>query len=444
MELSSAPLLDPPDLSESSTQPVGELAEEFRGVWRSVISRMARRCSGRVIQGLSGGLDSRGILVGLSDIGVRPLSFTYGSRDVDEVKIASRVADALEVPHLRIPVHQTNMLAGIEEAISALDGTQSVVELYEYYFAKELCSIGDTFVSGVSGDVFWGSDHATGVSDAPALRQMLMRRYASNLIALSPFLVPDWRRVAMSVLSEGVEESCAFLDVQSRLDVSTFWNLRNRQTRWGFGLNNAIRRMGLQYENPFFDSEFIAFMRRVPPRLRLHGRLYLEVHRRVFARTSHIARSIGAPPPALPQDFLYLTHARSSSSQALELLRLYPLAGMHRIGHLVTRRGVLALAKSMRWRHLHDSQAMRRDVLPLEVLIRNNPICRQRFVELLEEATAYAPEFVDRQPLLAAQSAARKGTVFCNPRLLGRVASICLWHKLWTTQGGNSSWNRDH
>lgn len=431
IELSSAPLLNPPDVPESSTQSIGELVEEFGGIWRRVISRMARRCSGRVIQGLSGGLDSRGILVGLSDIGVRPLSFTYGSRNGDEVEIASRVADVLEVPHLRLSVYQANVLAGFEEAINALDGTHSLMELYEHFFGKELSSIGDTFVSGESGDVFWGSDRANGVSDVPALRQMLMRRYTPDLAALSSFLVPDLRRKAMNILGQGIEESCAFLRGQSRLDISTFWNLRNRQTRWGFALNNVIRRLGLQYEDPFFDSELIAFMRRVPPHLRLHGRLYLEVHRRVFARTSHIARSAGAPAPALPQDFLYLTHARSSLSQVLELLRRYPLAGMYRVRHFAGRRGLLALAA--RLCHRHDIQATHRFVSPLEVLVQNNPTCRKRFVDLLEEATSYAPEFVDRQALLTAQSAVKKGTATSDPLLLGRIVSICFWHKLWTT-----------
>jgi hypothetical protein len=73
-------------------------------------------------------------------------------------------------------------------------------------------------------------------------------------------------------------------------------------------------------------------------------------------------------------------------------------------------------------------------VFPLEVLIRNDPTCRERFADLLEEATSYAPEFIDRQALLAALSAVRKGAAPSNPLLLGRVASICLWHKLWTVR----------
>src|SRR5262249_1956838 len=158
-----------------------------------------------------------------------------------------------------------NILTGIADAVGALDGVQNAPELYEYYFANELRSIGDTFVSGVSGGTFWGEDHGGGVSEVVELRNVLIRKYAPNLATLSPFLVPEWRNGGMEALYEGIDESCTPLEKKTRVDISTFWNLINRQSRWGFSLNNSVRRMGLQYENPFYDSEFVAFMRRIPP-----------------------------------------------------------------------------------------------------------------------------------------------------------------------------------
>lgn len=443
LEVSSTPLLSPRGNNRHGSRSEEDLIAEFRQIWQSNMIRLADRTTGRLIMGLSGGLDSRSIANGLSEIGVRPLSFTYGSYTQKEVRTASRVADVLEIPHLVIPVHDSNKLAGLDRGIEMLDGAMSPVELYENWFIDELQSIGDTFVTGDSGDVFWGSDGANGLSDHLLLRQALLDRYAGNLKTLIPFLIQEWRESAMESLSASIDETCIEYAGIDRPDIATFWNLNNRQRRWGFSFVSAIRRMGLQYENPYFDAEFIKFAITLPPSRRLHGRLYLAIHREIFSKTAHIARSSGGAAPKLYRDYLYFTQVRSQRAQLLDLLRAHPRAGLHRIKEMVEIK-IKGCARKTGQTAFADRIDQKHNVFLEQQWTLNNAAFRGRLFALLEDAASNAPYFIDGERLRMVSLQLKNGSMPINTLLLGRVASICLWNRIWSTTSQRSLESRPH
>jgi hypothetical protein len=65
--------------------------------------------------------------------------------------------------------------------------------------------------------------------------------------------------------------------------------------------------------------------------------------------------------------------------------------------------------------------------------LRDNKIYRQRYMDLLEQARSSPPEWIDAHTLSASADAIHRGNVNFDPRLLGRIITLCLWTQLWSS-----------
>ena len=167
---------------------------------------------------------------------------------------------------------------------------------------------------------------------------------------------------------------------------------------WGFHLNSVMRRLGFQYDNPFFDAEFIGFMRAIPARLRMHSRLYLQVHKRIFARTAHLRQSGRGVAPQRHANYLYLYRGESFARQFCGLLLKEPIAAGIHMRQLFASRASDACAK-FGWGGWHRERERQNSVFPQAVCLLTNVAYRQRFLELLESAANEAPDFFNRAQL---------------------------------------------
>ena len=414
-----------------------QLIEQFQQTWHAVMDRLRRRFSGRVGLGLSGGLDSRAIANGLVDRGFYPLSFTYGSTDQDDVRGASLVANRLNLKHLRIPVRDDCKLRDADFALEALDGSHSPFEMYEAWFINDLKAVSDCLINGATGDMFLGSDIGCAIQDAAAAREFILHKYANSLHRILRFLDD---KTAGDRFARGLDESLAPY-VSGQYDCPTmYWNLANRQRRWGFSLNSVVRRAGFQYENPFFDAEFLGFASRIPVALRAGGRLYLRIHQQLFSKTSDLSCTRMGFAPKQLDDHLYVDVTRIRRQSSFHLGRLINLMPSHPATAGKYSLDVVASYRRGLLRKLGMSRGLGRTHLVFDhgTWLHANGRYRQRYVDLLDRARSDVPDFVVLPELTKVAGELHKVNSNSDVLLIGRLISLCLWHQIWKTRSGEA------
>lgn len=306
-----------------------EAVRVFRATWADVIGDVLDRSSGsRLAVGLSGGLDSRAIASECVRRGATPMTFTYGTRHTYEGEAAARVAGALGLDHMFLRVSPDRRLREPLPTAALLDGAHSPAEMYEAWFTDRLRSFADVVVNGHAGGPLWGDEKALGLRGEERLVTALERRYAPALAEMRRFLAPDLRSSAQSMLHDGVADSLREWHM-GRADTTTFWNVHNRQFRWGNMMPNLLRRSGIRTEAPFLDSRFLAFSRRLTADQRRNGNLYLRIQREVFPETAGIPRSDDSNAPA-HLDHVYWSGDVSYPAQLLQLASRHPVSAGRR------------------------------------------------------------------------------------------------------------------
>ncbi|PYF99667.1 asparagine synthase (glutamine-hydrolysing) [Georgenia satyanarayanai] len=418
VSVSAVPLFVPTTESLTDDAVIASFAE----LWPEVVAD-AFGGSGETALGLSGGLDSRAIVEAAVQIGIRPSTYTYGTPPTHEPVVAARVAAALDLDHVAIPVTAEAVLAGGAQALHRLDGAHSASEMYELWFVDTLRSLTGTVVNGLAGGPLWGDDKAVGLTDPRAVLDRQWQRYAADARISAGFLGGDLAQRAPELLRDSLADSLGRWDLGARDDMVLYWKIANRQFRWGNMLTNALRRSGIRAEAPFLDSRFLQLAARLSPQQRRNGNLYLRVHRELFPRTARIPRSDdGNAPAAL--DHVYWSGETSYVNQLVGLSRRHPVSGVRRAarlgGHLAraTLRDVAGVDGPA------ERSERRRSVFPADVWLRTEPRYGQRLCELL---MAGGHRLIDEAAVAAQLSAIGSGGPTAPALLLGRVAAAGVW-----------------
>ena len=398
---------------------------ELAPLWSDIVEGVFDRAGDqRVVQGLSGGLDSRAFAVTAAERGHRPLAYTYGTRRNREVVAASTVAQRLDIPHLTVPVVPSRMLGTPDAALEVLDGAHSPSEMYELWFTDVLRDVADVVVNGLAGGTLWGDDKAVGLTGRDAVASRVEHKYAGALEAARSLLGPGLSGQADDLLRSGLRTSMDDWDFETRDDAVIYWRMANRQLRWGGMLVNALRRNGLRVELPFLDARFLTFAAALSPEQRRNGRLYLQVHRRLYTATSDLPRSDDGNAPSRLQH-VYWSADRSYTAQLASMTARTPGAAARRAGRQLAMISARVLSERTGVRQPHEVTARRASVFPAALWVHSEPLYRERLAGMLEQA--------QEQPLLSAsalETAARRlraGSQVENPLVLGRAAAVGMW-----------------
>lgn len=417
-----------------------DLVALFAETWPRVMQDLLAAVEGRLVLSLSGGLDSRTVARGLRDAGAAPVSFTYGSDEDREVRIASLVAEKLGMRHHKLAITPTTMLGHAEFSFNALDAWHSPFEFYQGWFRDEIASLGAVFANGTPGDDLWGSNTA-GQTKADVILQKF-RKYGRELNGVAPLLTPEFLPTAQQMLWDEVTANVNSMEDFETSDISSFSNWCVRQRAWVTSEQAAMRRSGIRIENPFFYSSFLEFARAVPGELRQNGRLYLAVYRRLYPELADIPRTLAPLPPRLIEDHLY----RATVAERLRMLQ--SAAAREPLTAFVGSRflaGEFILWLLKRW---HAPEGIARPVRALlhehrpvfrhRDWLHSDPTYRTRYLGMLEESISCAPDFVDQGQMRAALDQAHQGRLRADPMLVARVVSTCLWRRLWKTRAAES------
>lgn len=404
-----------------------EAVREFAGLWTVVISDMLTRArSERLALGLSGGLDSRAIGVECVRLGHRPHAFTYGSATSRPARIATEVARILQLDHTLLALRSDRLMPRPGELAGLLDGAHSPAEMYELWFGPALKDFADVVVNGHGGGPLWGDEKALGVKDPGLLLDALERRYSGEVDAVTPFLADDFAGSARATFRSSLGDSLEAWTSHDRPDVVSFWNVNNRQFRWGNMLSTAVRRSGLRLEAPFMDSRFLRFSARLTTEQRTNGRLYLRMHREIFAETAGVPRSDDGNPPR-HLSHLFWSGESSFTHQFTQFAREHPISALRRgsrrlqgnVAHRVERSPVLARPAEA---HLRNTS-----VFVADVWLRTNESYRSRLLDFLRQSptpTVLSADAVERAIDGVASGRAQGGAL-----RLARIATLQAWNQ---------------
>lgn len=426
--VSSAPLFAPRD-GESASDDVA--LSRFQSAWREALTGLLdRAATQRLGVALSGGLDSRAVVSGLVGIGSRPLTFTYGGPAQREVRVARLIAERLRLPHLELPVGDAEMLAGLVASAALLDGGHSPAEFYDHWFVRRLRQSLDVVVSGLWGGPLWGGDKSFGLSTPAAAADAYLHRVGGSLSSAAKFLtgwsVPDVEQAVRTDALAGLSRWAP------RTDLSVFWNVDNRQRRWGLAVPVAMARAGLPVEAPFLEGPVVAALAALTPEQRRYGRLHLIAHQRLFSDLADIPRgNDGNAPDAL--DHVYWSGDRTIGSQLWDLARSHPVSAARRLRTQGTGRLVARLPRGGMRTRAADRVATRGEVFPAAAMARAHPVYRARLADYLEQAVATLPTLLSASALQSAADELRRSPALTfDPLVAARAATLGTWARLWS------------
>lgn len=405
---------------------IDDWAHAFMEIWHNVLADLAAHATGRIMVGLSAGLDSRTIAGGFSDIAQPFTAFTYGSVASAEVRVATSVSATLAAPHVLIPYGPHTILRSPDLYHSMLEDGISAVNAAECWFHDVLPLIGQTFVTGYGGDALWGNDQLWGVCGIGDVQQRLLQRLARQVTQVEPFVERDFAKRLVPLIRETVEETTDGLGSINRPDIGLMWLLQNRVVGFGWNVVNIVRRTGLQYENPFFSSRILKFILSMPPSLRAYGRAYLRVHREFFPRTAQFARNIDGAIPARDKNYLYLAPFARRFQQITDLAFSNPRYAARRLGAVALNRVAASLSRAG---HPLLSDRLVRDRSPFahEFAARELPFYRDRLAALIERARDADCPLLSRRGLTDALETLKNGSAPASPIILGRLAALAAW-----------------
>ena len=227
----------------------------------------------RFVVPLSGGLDSRALLLGAMDAGADVSAATFGVPGALDFEIGRELAIKLDVEHTALDLRE--LLPRSTDLVDAVKAGGAWTHVFDAYFNQLLSNkleSGVTVISGFMGDPIAGSK--------------LRQEAGSGLAALAEFVEHERFGRGLDLLPRGynlVREltvpaqamlGCGFTDYEC--------------------LDFAMRQMGAikpivvdgheSVVTPFLDARWIAFMSGVRPEWRRSGRLYEAVLLRRWGR----------------------------------------------------------------------------------------------------------------------------------------------------------------
>lgn len=262
--------------------------DELRDATEKIFKRLIDTASGRLLLvPLSGGLDSRLIVGILRHLGYKNVStFSYGPNGNYEAKIAKHVAEKAGFPWTFIATEHasfrdffwskdrreywkfSNDLATVPNMQDVLPFTQLI---------KKGIPRDAIVVNGQSGDFISGG-HIPKIITESDDKELLINAILEKHFSLRKSLLTSGNRsIAVSHLLT------SFADIEKsagqRLSspaLYEYWESQERQCKYVIGGQRIYDWIGLDWQLPLWDSDYLNLWTRVPVELKLHQKLYRE------------------------------------------------------------------------------------------------------------------------------------------------------------------------
>jgi asparagine synthetase B (glutamine-hydrolysing) len=278
---------------------------------------------------LSGGLDSRGILAFLSDIGRRPTrTFGWGmSSDIrnSDPEIAARLAEAYGLRFDFISYDTDRFLSNARSWCYISELQNDNIGWYAEgasVLARDYLTDGDCSLTG--DECLGGGGHVDHKQEAigevlppelpPAFREML-----------HPAVLPDCE----AVYKQRIEDILCGCDSENALDQRGFLYLNARLARFVFSLG-YYKELAVELRRPLLTGDVVEVIRHLPGTYRVHKNLFVSMMKRYLPEAMHLpTNSVDSLPdwendirekPDLREFFLDLLDAKKINAGILGTL----------------------------------------------------------------------------------------------------------------------------
>lgn len=265
---------------------VGGLVDQLDDLTKRIFLRMIEEADGReILVPLSGGLDSRLIVTMLKYLKYENIqTFSYGPRANYEAKIASQVAERLGVRWCFIPTthrgYKDFYWSPARREYWTYCGDPSVVPNMQDAYPLFSCIQEkgwheSVVVNGQSGDFISGGHIPSNIeasSDLRAVSSAIIQRH----FALRKSLYTKERigQVSEQILDALSEFRNSGKGVVSSQALCEYWEWQERQCKYVVAGQRIYDWLGLRWELPLWDAEYLDFWVDVPVELKRGQALY--------------------------------------------------------------------------------------------------------------------------------------------------------------------------
>lgn len=272
-------------ITVSADELIDEVVHRTDTIFRRIAEQVGDR---RVWVPLSGGLDSRLVLCKLKEHGCERLNtFSWGVPGNREAAVAGRVAELLGVPWFFVPdTHGTaREYFSSEERASYwdfADGLHVVPNLNQQCALKVLIKTGrmepgDVIINGQSGDFIAGA-HIPDICGPYSSEFLLDRIMAKHYYHRRDLLTQENTELVRSCIRRLIQEHTDRpVDGENEFARQyELWEWQERQTKRVVNGQRNYDFLGLNWELPLWECEYLDFWRRVPVSFKKKRWLFVE------------------------------------------------------------------------------------------------------------------------------------------------------------------------
>jgi len=241
----------------------------------------------RITVPLSGGLDSRTIAASI-DREYYPINtVTFGTKDMDDVKIASSVSDTLGTNHNYIEILPEDIINNGEKIVKITDGMISFLHSNGNMKLELIRDYTDVCLDGMQPfGSFFSPLHIFRKKEKLLIADYLFQPVATELA--KSLLVHSYYKKVKDYPWELIREiarKSKFRSASSIIDYSIATEYVRRFVNYG----NLVKRSHVEVRSPFFDNDLVDFMVATPPQERRYQFLYTRTFSRLFPELSKIS-----------------------------------------------------------------------------------------------------------------------------------------------------------
>jgi len=240
----------------------------------------------RITVPLSGGLDSRTILASISKEYCPINTVTFGTEDMDDVKIAKRVSNALGTNHHCLEILPEDIIDSAKKIVNITDGMISFLHSTGNMKLELIRDYTDVCLDGMQPFGSFFSPFAI----FKRKRKLLVANYLFQPISMdlakSLFIDSYYKKIKdyPREIIEDISQKCKSTSASSIIDYSIATQYVRRFINYG----NLVKRTFVEVRSPFFDNDLVDFIINTPPRERRYQYLYTRTFSRIFPQLSGI------------------------------------------------------------------------------------------------------------------------------------------------------------
>jgi len=240
----------------------------------------------RITVPLSGGLDSRTILGSIRREYYPINTVTFGTEDMDDVKIAKRVSDTLGTNHHYLEIVPEDIINSAKRIVNITDGMISFLHSTGNMKLELIRDYTDVCLDGMQPFGSFFTPFAIFKTKDKLLIADYLFRPLSTKMAKSLFIGSYYKKIRdyPREIIRSISRKCKFTSASSIIDYSIATQYVRRFVNYG----NLVKRTHMEIRSPFFDNVLVDFITNTPPHERRYQYLYARTFSRLFPELSKI------------------------------------------------------------------------------------------------------------------------------------------------------------